>query len=89
MVTRHRSEPGERQRVPVDDRDQCAVCRHPVEQALDMAAGARQAAPSGAASRRPAGVQAVGRCHREETDVAAVFGHEARGSDSSGAIAPA
>ena len=38
-VTRHRSEPGERQRVPVDDRDQRAVCRHPVEQALDMAAG--------------------------------------------------
>ena len=63
--------------MAVEDRDQRAVRRQVAEQALDMAPCMDEAALAGAARGGPAGVQAIGRGHGEEADVAAILGHQA------------
>ena len=47
------------------------------EQPLDVRARADEAALAGALRGGPAGVEPVGRGHRQQADVAAVLGHEA------------
>ena len=76
-MTRHRAEPTERRRMAVDDGDEAAMRRQRLEQPFDMRTGMDEPALARPARRRPAGIEAVGRCDREEADIAPVLGEEA------------
>ena len=77
-----------RRRVAVEHADDGRAGGQVAEQALDVAAMLRGRRRLGALRGGPAGVQAVGRGHRQQADVGQALGQPRVAASASGARAP-
>ena len=72
----HRAEPGERRRMPVETVTRPQWGGTSAKQPFDMARGMHEAALAGPLRRGPAGIEPVGRGHREKADIAPILGDQ-------------
>jgi hypothetical protein len=82
------ADPGERRRMPIENRHDAAIGRHVGEQTFDMRARMYKPALTGALRGGPAGVEAIRRRDGEEAHVPAVLGHQSDGLDCFGRDRP-
>ena len=80
-MTRDRAKPGERRRMSVEHGHDPAMRGHIGQQPLDMRARMHEPAFARALRRGPSGIEAIGRGHGEDANVAPVLRHQADRGD--------